>query len=290
MTYIARPMDKADNTYIDIVVPNGANTDELADMLVENGIIESKGRFTFLSTVLMHNNKYKPGIYSLSPSMNMNSISNMLINGITTSDGFIIPDGYTVKQTAEALDHVGFADADTFKLVASSGIFTSQFDFLEGSSDLEGYLLPGHYEMSKDADEAMIIAAMLYQFDEFYTEEYRIRTSELGLSTRELVILASIVENESKLDKEMGTIASVLLNRISAGIGIEGGMPSKPLCSPSREAIEAVLYSEETDYLYYVLAETLDGTHIFTSDYAEYEAAKLAYEAALEAKNSVVEK
>lgn len=286
VTLMARPYDKADNTYIDVVIPNGSSTSEVADTLVEKGIIESKGKFTLLSKLLMYNNKFKPGTYSLSPSMNMNTIANTLINGITTDDGFKLPAGYTLTQTAEALNQAGFVDMDKFLSIAGSGIFTNEFSFLEGSYSLEGFLLPGQYEMSKEADESMIIATMLNQFGDFFNDEYRAKTSEMGLSIRQVVILASIVEKETKVDKERGLIASVLINRIASGMGISGGFPQEPLCSPSRESIESVLYPDESSYNYYVLSDKLDGTHKFAETHNDYVQLKSAYAKAVASKEA----
>ncbi len=286
LSFISRPYDKADNTYIDVTISKGSNTSDIAETLHENGIIGRKGSFTFLSKVLLYNNKFKPGTYSLSPSMNMNSIADTLIDGITTSKGFKLPAGFTVNQTAEALYNAGFSDKDAFISIAESGIFASQFSFLDGSESLEGFLLPGQYEMSKEADESMIIATMLNQFDQFFTEEYRERAKELGLSIRQVVVLASIVEKETSIDKEKGMIASVLLNRISSGLGIEGGFPEIPLCSPSRESIEAVLHADESSYCYYVLDDKLDGSHVYATTKAEYASLKEAYDKAYAAREA----
>lgn len=244
LSYIGRPYDKGNSTYIDVTIAKGASTEEISQTLVDNGIIGNAGSFRFISAVSMYNDKFKPGIYSLSPSMNMSTIASTLIKGITTDDGFVIPAGYTVEQLATALDQAGYVDKEKFLYYAYSGIYSSQFDFLGGSSSVEGFLLPARYVMSKDADENMIITTMLYQFDSFFTDEYRQRAAELGLSTRDVVIIASLVEKQAKSDKEMPAVAGDIISRINSGIGVEGGYPDKPLCSPGTKAIEAVLWYE----------------------------------------------
>lgn len=244
LSFMGRPYDSDDNVYVDVTIAKGATTKEIAETLVDNGIIGNAQSFCFISAVSMYNDKFKPGIYSLSPSMNMNTIANTLIKGITTDDGFKIPDGYTVEQLAKALDQAGFVDEQTFLYYANSGIYSGQFDFLGGYSSVEGFLLPVSYSMSKDADENMIITTMLYQFENFFNDEYKEKAAALGLSTRDVVIIASLVEKQAKSDKEMSDVAAEIIEKIRSGEGIEGGYPSKPLCSPGIKAIEAVLSYE----------------------------------------------
>lgn len=241
LTFLGRPVNSEDNTYVDLVVPKGATTKEIGEILEDNGIIRSHKNFEFLSTVLLYNNKFKPGFYALSPSMDMSEIADTLINGIMTDDGFDIPAGYTLEQTAEALDQAGFVDKDKFIQIANSGIYNSQFDFLGNASSIEGFLLPTRYEINKEADENMIITNMLYHFDNFYTDELEKLASDKGLTARDVVILASIVEKQSHSDKDKDPIALDLVTRLKSGEGIEGGYPEKPLCSPSMESILAVL-------------------------------------------------
>ena len=66
-------------------------------------------------------------------------------------------------------------------------------------------------------------------------------------------------------------------------------LPDKPLCSPSKESIMAALYPDEHEYTYYVLDSTLDGTHRFTSDEAEYNALLAEYEDAVKAETAAEE-
>jgi cell division protein YceG involved in septum cleavage len=92
-----------------------------------------------------------------------------------------------------------------------------------------------------------------------------------------------MIENETVIDSEMPEISSVIHNRISLGMTDKNEIPEVPLCSPGEEAILAALYPAETEDTYYVLSSSLDGTHKFTSDEAEYQAWLEEYEAAVKA-------
>ncbi len=267
---VAKPYCKADISYKEVTIDKGSDTDDVASVLVDSGMIKSEGSFKFISTIMLFNDKYKPGIYSLSPSMSMIEIARTIIKGITTDNGFVLPIGYTLDQTAEALAQAGFVDKDTFLQVCNS-LDYSQFDFLAGASSLEGYFLPGTYTMNKSASEDMIIVTLLNQFDQSYTDEMKAKADAMGLSTYQVVCLASYLENQTNVDKERRTISSVIHNRLNSGMELEGGYPYSPLCSPSLESIQAILNPETTDYLYFVSSDSLNGTHKFTASAEEYQ-------------------
>lgn len=284
-TIATKPYDRSDHLYKQITISDGATTEDIANTLEDSGIIGSKGKFTFLSKLFMYSSKYKPGIYALSPSMSLDEIASTLVKGITTDQGFKLPAGYTIEQTASALEQAGFVDKNSFLAVANSGVYSEIFPFLEGYTSLEGFLLPGKYEMSKDADSAMIVATMLYNFNDFYTPELQAKAASLNLTTRQLVIISSIVERDTGIDKEREQIAAVILNRFRNGMTyqVNGVSTDNALCNPSKESIEAVLNCSGTDYLYYSKSSKLDGSHKFTSSYDEYAANESEYSQAKEA-------
>jgi UPF0755 protein len=128
------------------------------------------------------------------------------------------------------------------------------------------------------------------------------------MSMEEVVTLASIVEKETGLAKERPVIASVFLNRLKKGMRLESdptviygikdfrgnlkrkdlseptpyntyvirGLPPGPIANPGREAIEAVLYPAETDYLFFVSKN--DGSHYFSKTLSEHNRAVRTYQ------------
>lgn len=286
---IGKPYDRTHNTYTKVVVKKGDSTADIAEELEKKGIIGNASDFVFLSRIKMYNGKYQAGTYFLSSCMSMSSISNTIMNGISTSTGFELPAGLTVEQTAKALEQAGFVDKDVFLKMASDVDF-SIFDFIDedvqGPEKLEGYLLPGKYDMSTDANEAMIITTMLNQFGNYFTEECRSRARSLGYSTRDILIIASMIEKETTIDKERTAISAVIHNKLSKGIEFKDGFPDAPLCSPGIESINAALYPDESDNIYYVLSDKLNGSHVFTSDRNEYRELKEKYDAAMKEKST----
>ena len=288
VSMMSKPYDRTRTTYADFVVEEGESLSDIAVHLDEQKFIKSASRFETLGKLTLSGD-FKPGTYYLSPSMDSLSILRTLQSGLTTSKGFTVPPGYTIKQLATALDRDGLADKKKFLKAASSPdlaqleVLGENPEGLKGSDLIEGFLLPGEYTLSADADESMMIIMMLDAFGNFYDEDCSARADELGITTRQLLVLASMIEKEASVDKERATISGVIHNQINMELISIDELPDKPLCSPSRESIMAALYPEEHEYTYYVHNSTLDGTHVFTSDEDEYNMLLEKYENAVKA-------
>ena len=274
---MSRPYDRTRTTYADFVVEEGEDTSAVAGRLEEEGIIKSASSFETLSKITFAG-KFKPGIYYLSPSMDSLDILRTLQSGLSTSKGFTVPAGYTVLQLASALGRDGLADEQSFLKAAGSPeigsleILGENEEGLSGTDLIEGFLLPGDYAWSAEADETMMIVMMLDAFANFYNDDYRARADELGITTRQLLVIASMIEKETSIDKERAAISGVIHNRINLELTPVSELPEKPLCSPGKESIIAALYPEDHEYTYYALNSGRDGTHRFTSDESEYNA------------------
>ncbi len=291
---MSRPYDRTRTTYADFVVEEGDGLNTIAEHLDEQKFIKSASRFETLGKLTLAKD-FKPGTYYISPSMDSLSILRTLQSGLTTSKGFTVPAGYTITQLAAALDRDGLADREKFLEAAASPdlaqleVLGENEEGLTGTDLIEGFLLPGEYTLSSDADETMMIIMMLDAFGNFYNDDCSARADELGITTRQLLVMASMIEKETSVDKERSIISGVIHNQINMELIKIDELPDKPLCSPSKESIMAALYPDEHEYTYYVLDSTLDGTHRFTSDEAEYNALLAEYEDAVKAEAAAEE-
>ena len=291
---MSKPYDRTRTTYADFVVEEGDGLNTIAEHLDEQKFIKSASRFETLGKLTLAKD-FKPGTYYISPSMDSLSILRTLQSGLTTSKGFTVPAGYTITQLAAALDRDGLADREKFLEAAASPdlaqleVLGENEEGLTGTDLIEGFLLPGEYTLSSDADETMMIIMMLDAFGNFYNDDCSARADELGITTRQLLVMASMIEKETSVDKERSIISGVIHNQINMELIKIDELPDKPLCSPSKESIMAALYPDEHEYTYYVLDSTLDGTHRFTSDEAEYNALLAEYEDAVKAEAAAEE-
>lgn len=186
-------------------------------------------------------------------------------------------------------------------------------DMLSGNSQrrnlLEGYLFPNTYEIVPEDGAEGVVKRLLRQFEKQFSDSMKNRAAELGLTVDQVVIMASVIEKEAQLDEDRPKIAAVLYNRMKQdmpwqlnstvlyALGIESdgkdeltydqlemdsgyntykysGFPTGPICCPGAASIEAVLYPADIDALYFILNNDDSGSHLFTSDYEEFLAAK----------------
>lgn len=272
---MSRPYDRTRTTYADFVVEEGDDLDTIAQHLGEQEVIKNPSHFTRLAKMTFAGD-FKPGVYYLSPSMDSLTILRTLQSGLSTSKGFIVPAGYTLEQLASALDRDGLADKEKFLEAAASpdiaslDVLGENEEGLTGTDLVEGFLLPGDYAWSAEADESMMLFMMLDAFANFYNDDYRARADELGITTRQLLVIASMIEKETSIDKERAAISGVIHNRINLELTPVSELPEKPICFPSKESIIAALYPDDNEFTYYALNANRDGTHRFTSDESIY--------------------
>ncbi len=282
------PYDRTFNKYSTVTIEEGDDLSAAADRLEESGIIGSASRFSLVARMIFQTD-VKPGTYYLSPSMDFVSIAKAICMGNVTLNGFIVPDGFTLDQIFSSLARDGFGDKDAF-MKAAADPFLQEIEFIgtdvKGASQIEGFLLPGTYKLDAEADETMIIMTMLDSFANFFDEDCMARADELGLSVRDVVVIASMIEQETSYENEKARISSVIHNQLNLGIIKPDDFPEIPLCSPGESSIKAALYPEDNEDIYYVLSSKLDGTHVFTSDEAEYQTLLEEYNQAVEEKNA----
>ena len=273
MAGLSKPCDRRIATYKAVEISEGDDLNKVAATLEDEGIIDNASAFSAVAR-MSFSRSFKPGYYYLSPSMNSFEIARTLSRGVTTSSGFTIPAGYNVEQIASSLERDGIADKKAF-LEAAASEDLQEIDYIGannlGSEQVEGFLFPGDYQMESSADESMMIITMLNQFTNFFNDDYKARADELGLSVREIVYIASMIETETSIDKERAEISAVIHNKYNMDLMPADEIKKAPLCSPSEKSLTAALFPEDNDNIYYVYSSKLDGSHVFTADKEEYD-------------------
>lgn len=305
----AQPVMPGATESVTIEVASGTTTGGIAELLFSAHLIQDTKVFEWKAKLDHLDGKFKAGVYSFSQAMSMEEIMQALVKGNDATLRFTIPEGYDIKKTTEALVADGLIDAEVFREEIEQGAFS--YRFLEGapagSERLEGYLFPETYEIFSNADEHAILDKMLSQFDAVFTDEYYARAEELGMSINEVVTLASIIEREAAVEKDRPVISGVFYNRLEAGMALQScatvqyilgdqkavlsvadtqiespyntyqnqGLPPGPICSPGKASIEAALWPQDSDYLYFLAKG--DGSHVFSKTYAEHLRNKAKY-------------
>lgn len=320
MNGLDKAFDSSKADTVNITVEQGSTTGDIGALLEKEGIIGSADAFKYYSKFKGYDSKYQAGNYALAPAMKLSEIAEIIMSGKTNNMTFTIPEGLTIYQIADKLADEGLVDKEKFRSLLVSGDFDADYWFLEkaqkGKNHLEGYLFPETYTVEYGADEETIIRTMLDHFESVFTDKMRADVKKTGMSLNDIMVIASIIERESRVDKERPTVASVIYNRVKEGMPLQmdstvqyvlgkqketltyadteldspyntytnPGIPPGPIACPGLASIKAAIYPENTDYIYFVVSKELDGTHTFTADYNQFLKDKDAYYKALEAE------
>ena len=291
-------------------VPAGASFSQVADSLSARGVITMKPVFKLYARASGGTTAVKPGTYGFRKGETWGKILSDLREGRTLRGRFVIPEGWSLDKIAARIARFTEQDSNTVLTQLNDSAFTARFA-VPGPT-LEGYLYPATYEFSVDIAIDSLVQRLVSRYRQVWSEVRRARADSIGMSEREVVTLASIVEREAKQRTEMPQIASVYHNRLKIGYPLQAdptvqyalgrhrkrlfyadihrvaenpyntyrirGLPPGPIASPSDAAIDAVLSPASTKFLYFVARP--DGTHIFTNSLDEHNRAKRAARAA----------
>jgi len=285
-----------------ILVKPGMVANDIGDLLYKQGAIKSIFLFRVASKLEGMESSFQPGEYSFSKNMTVQQIVAMLARGETSYQQITIPEGYTVEQIAKLVQEKQLGNAGDFKKVAQR--FVPYPYMINNNSNViykaEGYMFPNTYRITKGTTEEQILGMMTTQFDQQFTEKMRTRANEIGLSIKDVIILASLVEKEAQLPSDRPVIAGVFLNRLKLQMPMQScatiqyilgypkaeltvqdteipspyntyqhmGLPPGPIANPGIAAINAVLYPQKTDFVYFVADK--QGAHHFSKTYEEH--------------------
>lgn len=221
-----------------------------------------------------------------------------------------IPEGWRKEEIARAVSASGLPiSLDEF--LANTRIRPSAYSFageLPDPPDLEGFLFPDTYHLDPDAGASDVVQTMLDNFEQRVTTALRQGFGLQGLTLRQAVTLASIVEREAVWPDERPLIASVYLNRLATGMKLEAdptvqyavapgpdgtwwtraltlddlafdspyntyiypGLPPGPIANPGLASLEAVSAPASSPYFYFRASCDGSGRHVFAVTFEEH--------------------
>jgi UPF0755 protein len=242
------------------------------------------------------------GEYVFGPELSTVEVLEKLRRGETRTVAVTLVEGLNLDETAEAL--AGECCGEPAKLRAEFASPARIADLDPAAEHLEGYLFPDTYRFAPRTEERTVADTLVAAFRRQYASRVQpLRAADDRRPLRELVILASLVEKEAKLDSERALIAAVYANRLRRGIGLYAdptiihalkllgrwngnltkndlrmdspwntyrvsGLPPGPICSPGLASLEAAARPAEVSFLYFVGRN--DGSHVFADTLAEH--------------------
>ena len=305
---------------IEVTIEKGSTSKDVGAILKKKGIIHYETAFLLKLYFSDYKGKLRYGTFDLNDGMNLSKV----IKELATQDGqkentFTIPEGYTIEMTANKLEKEGIMSAQEFLTAVTNAAATSKYkDILPKKKkvfyQLQGYIYPDTYYLSKDITGDQLVAKILDEFDKKFDSARQEKAKQLGMSVEEVLIRASLLQKETELPEEYPIIAGVIQNRLDKKMKLQfdstavyaitkgqygvarvmykdlkvdspyntykyKGLPVGPICSPSLEAIDGVLNPQKNDYLYFQMDTVKnDGSNIFTKTYEEHKAASATTE------------
>lgn len=200
----------------EIRIPFNSNTEDIADLLFENGMIRSTTIFKIISNIFGYDGRYRSGTHLLNEGMKYEDIM-IILTSMPEIVRVTFPEGFTVEQIKARLAANGLADTALFD-ETENGIDLDGFEkirpFRTRDHRVEGYLFPDTYEFDINAGETFIITRLLRRFEEMFDDELVKRAEEIEMSIDDIIIMASLLEKEASTFDERRKIAGVLYNRL----------------------------------------------------------------------------
>jgi UPF0755 protein len=303
-----RPMKTPPNTVV-FEVEKGQTAKEIALNLKKNGIIKKTWPFLVGHRIFFSAQSLKAGEYAIAIPDSPKNVLQVLSEGSVYLHSITIPEGLIIQEIAGLLDSEGFAAKQDFLQDVAETSLISSLD--KDAPNLEGYLFPETYRFAKGTPSEEIVAAMVFQFTTVFTQEWIERAAELGMSIRNIVTLASLIEKETSLREEKKIISAVFHNRLKIGMKLDcdptiiyvlklegrfkdrlrtrdlkydspfntylyAGLPPGPIANPGRDSLEAALYPADEKFLYFVSKN--DGSHHFSQTLREHQNAVNKYQ------------
>lgn len=295
---------------VEITIPLNSSLKTIAEILEDKGVIKNNKAFYYYARYHKET-EFKAGEYTLSPNMELGAIIKKLKEGklIEKDSTFTVPEGYTVRQIAELLEEKGFTTKEEFFDALKNGDYSGIWYLKKIPTDrtvkypLEGFLFPKTYTVEEDATAEDIVRMMLEQTAKEIPQEWMNELLKNKVTFYDAMILASIVERETVVERERPKVATVYYNRIQKGMKLQAdatiqyvldkqksrllysdleldtkyntykyeGLPPGPISNPGLASIKAAIFPEKHDYLFYVTKKDGSGGHYFSKTFEEHE-------------------
>lgn len=284
-----------------ILFPPGTSTARIFRTLEKEGVVQDARLAEIYYRVYRSGTPLQAGEYLFDRPMPIDEIINRMARGEVVQYPIVVPEGLTAEETFELFWSKGIGGPEAFRrALADTELLPG---LTRGVSDLEGFLFPETYVVTRSTSARQIVDRMVGQLRKNFTPEMREKARELGFTPRQAVTLASIIEKESGVKSEGPLIAAVYCNRLKKGMRLQAdptvayalkrdgrwtgivhrtdytyespyntyandGLPPGPICNPGLAALKAAVSPAKADYLYFVADTT--GGHTFTRTYEEH--------------------
>ena len=302
---LENPPSRPGTGEVTIEIPPGTPTSEIFRRLARAGVIEDARLAEVYYRLHRRRIPLQAGEYRFPGAVPIDDVINRMGKGDVVKHAVVVPEGLTAEETFELFSKEGIGGPEAFHAALAATELVP--GLTHGVSDLEGFLFPDTYVVTRTTPASQIVDRMVANFREHFTPDLQRKAAALGLTTRQAVTLASIVERESGVKSEGPLIAGVYLNRLRRGMRLQAdptviyalkrdgkwkgtlyrsdydyespyntymheGLPPGPIANPGKDALSAAVNPAKTSYLYFVANPSTLG-HQFSTTFDEHLAA-----------------
>jgi UPF0755 protein len=284
-----------------VEIPPGTSTAEIRRRLIAAGVVRDEIVFRSALWWTGRAQDLQAGEYRFDRPIAAVDVVDRIARGDVYRRPITFPEGLTIPDMARIFESSELGSAASFVEAAGNASLIADLDPEAG--DLEGYLFPETYTLPRGTTASRLVELMVQRFRLVYTDALRESAEAQGLTTRQVVTVASLIEKETARAEERALVAAVYRNRMRIGMPMQAdptvvyamqqagiyegnirrqdlqidspyntyrypGLPPGPIAAPGQASIEAALAPADVSYLYFVSRN--DGSHVFADTLAQH--------------------
>lgn len=301
-----------DSAFKYLYIPTGSTSEDVSDLLEKNNLVIDNISYNWLAEKKNYRNHVYPGKYKLLNNMSNNELINLL-RSASQEPVQVIFNNIRTKQDLAGRIALQI-EADSLELI---NLLNNELFLAENHLTKENAMamfIPNTYELYWNTSAKSFFKRMISENKRFWNDQRQNKLKNIKLSKTEVIILASIVEEETQKDDEKERLAGVYINRLNRGMRLQAdptikfalnnfeikrvllehlsidspyntykyrGLPPGPIRIPSIISIEAVLNSEQHKYLYFCAKDDFSGFHLFAKTLRQHNVNAQKYQQAL---------
>lgn len=284
-----------------VEVRAGDSPSAIRDRLVQAGVVQDALAFRAALWLTGRARDLKAGEYRFDRPMSAVDVVDKIARGDVYRRLVTFREGLSISEMARVYEEADLGKAAEFEQAAKDASAIRDLD--PDAPDLEGYLFPDTYLLRRETPASAMVAQMVGSFKRVFDERLRASAESQGLTVRQAVALASLVEKETAVASERPLVAAVYLNRKRIGMPMQAdptviyamqragtyngnirrddleidspyntyrypGLPPGPIAAPGKASLEAAVNPADVKYLYFVSRN--DGSHEFAQTLDEH--------------------
>jgi UPF0755 protein len=295
-----------------LTIPSGSTFKDVQRIVFEQRYANELISFSFLAKLMNYQENVKPGLYFIEPDMTNPQVVRLLRSGEQTPVNITFNNARLIEDLAPKITkNLEISESDFLNTVNSDATRkTFGFDSL----DFIGMFIPNTYQAYWDTSTDKLLDKLKKEYEKFWNEKRKSQAKSIGLTPKEVSVLASIVQAETANSAELKIVAGLYMNRINRGIALQAdptlvfaaqdftikrvlnihkeidspyntykyrGLPPGPINMPEMKAIDAVLNYEKHKYLYMCAKEDFSENHNFATNLIDHNRNAAKYQKAL---------